>query len=204
MQPARVKTRFSTEARQTEIVTAVLTLAAQRSPTLITTSDIAKAVGLTQGAVFKHFPTKDTIWLAVMAWVDANLHARLESAAHDAPNAWEGLRAVFMAHVGFVVRYPGVPRFIFSELQQADDTPVKAQVRSLLLRYRMLLLRLLTATEQDGRLSGGVDKSAAAALFIGAVQGLVMQSMLSGGCERMEVEAEQAFVLYQRAIEVCK
>jgi AcrR family transcriptional regulator len=201
MQQARI--RFPTEARQTEIVTVVLALAAQRSPALITTSDIARTLGLTQGAVFKHFPSKEAIWLAVMAWVESNLHAELERAEHEAPSAWEGLRAVFMAHVRFVIEHPGVPRLIFSELQQPDDTPVKAQVRRLLGRYRELLLRLLTAAEQSGRLGAGVDQAAAASLFIGTVQGLVMQSMLAGSCERMAGEAERAFVLYQRAIGEC-
>lgn len=199
--PARI--RFPTEARQTGIVTAVLALAAQRSPASITTGDIAGVLGLTQGAVFKHFPSKDAIWLAVMAWVEVNLYAALERAEHEAPSAWEGLQAVFMAHVRFVVEHPGVPRLIFSELQQADDTPVKAQVRRLLGRYRELLLRLLTAAEQGGRLRGGVDKAAAASLFIGTIQGLVMQSMLAGSCEHMAAEAGRAFVLYQRAIGVC-
>jgi hypothetical protein len=73
----------------------------------------------------------------------------------------------------------------------------------LLGRYRELLLRLLTAAEQSGRLGAGVDQAAAASLFIGTVQGLVMQSMLAGSCERMAGEAERAFVLYQRAIGEC-
>jgi TetR/AcrR family transcriptional regulator len=192
--------RFPTQARQTEIVTAVLALAAQRSPALITTGDIAKALGVTQGAVFRHFATKDAIWLAVMAWVETNLHAALERAEQEAASAWDGLRAVFMAHVRFVIEHPGVPRLIFSELQQPNDTPVKAQVRRLLERYRELLLRLLTAAEYGGRLGAGVDQATAASLFIGTVQGLVMQSMLAGNSEHMAVEAERAFALYQRAI----
>lgn len=200
--PTRI--RFSTNVRQSEIVAAVLALAAQRSPTLITTGEIAKALGLTQGAIFRHYPSKDAIWLAAMQWVETHLHAALESAAQEAPSAWDGLRAIFLAHVRFVIAHPGVPRLIFSELQQADDTPVKAQVRRLLERYRKLLLRLLTEVEQDGRLGAGVDKAAAASLFIGTVQGLVMQAMLAGGCERMEAEAERAFALYLRAIGECR
>jgi AcrR family transcriptional regulator len=197
------KLRFSTQARQTEIVMAVLALAAGRSPTAITTGDIAQVLGLTQGAVFRHFPNKEAIWLAVMAWVDSSLYAALEQAEQQAGSAWDGLRAVFMAHVRFVMQHPGVPRLIFSELQQADDTPVKAQVRALLLRYRKLLLRLLTALEQSGRLGVSVDKAAAASLFIGTVQGLVMQAMLSGCSANMEEEAARVFPLYLRAIEEC-
>jgi len=37
-------------------------------------------------------------------------------------------------------------------------------------------------------------------LFIGTVQGLVMQSMLAGGAARMPVDAERVFVLYRNAI----
>lgn len=199
--PTRI--RFSTEARQAEIIAAVLDLAAHRSPALITTGDVAAVLGLTQGAVFRHFPSKEAIWLAVMVWVETNLHAALEAAEQGTPDAWDGLRAVFMAHVRFVVQHPGVPRLIFSELQQADDTPVKAQVRRLLERYRKLLLRLLAGAEQAGQLGAGVDKTAAASLFIGTIQGLVMQTMLAGNSEKMEVEAGRVFPLYLRAIGVC-
>lgn len=198
----QARLRFSTEARQAEIVTAVLDLAAQRSPAQITTGDIAAVLGVTQGAVFRHFPTKEAIWLAVMVWVETNLHAALETAEQGAPDAWDALQAVFIAHVRFVVQHPGVPRLIFSELQQSDDTPVKAQVRRVLERYRKLLLRLLAGAEQAGQLGAGVDKAAAASLFIGTVQGLVMQTMLAGSCEKMEVEAGRVFPLYLRAIGV--
>ena len=49
-----MQTRLSTEERQTEIVAAALQLARDTSPAQITTTDIALAIGVTQGAVFKH------------------------------------------------------------------------------------------------------------------------------------------------------
>lgn len=192
--------RLSSETRQAEIVAAVLQLAAERSPALITTGDIAKAVSLTQGAVFRHFPTKDAIWLAVIAWVESNLLDSLESAAQSAATPLAGLQAVFMAHIGFVMQHPGVPRLIFNELQQPDDTPVKISVRSILERYRQLLLRLLDAAEAVGQIDPGIDKGAAGILFIGTIQGLVMQSMLAGDTTHMAAAAERVFVLYLNAI----
>ncbi|MFM9916985.1 MAG: TetR/AcrR family transcriptional regulator, partial [Rhizobacter sp.] len=68
-----MQTRLPTEERQAEIVSAALRLARDASPALITTTDIAAAIGVTQGAVFKHFPTKDAIWLAAMRWVRETL-----------------------------------------------------------------------------------------------------------------------------------
>ena len=49
----------------------------------VSTSDIATAIGVSQGAVFKHFPTKDAILQAVMEWVAERLLSRLDKAARS-------------------------------------------------------------------------------------------------------------------------
>ena len=46
-----------------------------------------------------------------------------------------------------------------------------------------------------------MDTQAAATLFIGTIQGLVMQSMLSGDIERIRADAPVVFAIYQRGIE---
>ena len=192
--------RLPTEERQTEIVAAALHLAGEFSPGLITTTDIAAAVGVTQGAVFKHFATKDAIWLAAMAWVREQLLARLEDAARSAASPVDALGAVFKAHVGFVLSHPGVPRLVFHELQRPADSPIKQEVRKLLKAYRQLLLRLLDAALARGELSPEVDLDAAATLFVGVVQGLVMQSMAAGSTAAMKAQAAAVFTLYRRGI----
>lgn len=193
-------TRLPTEARQAEIVAAALRLAQDSSPAAITTSDLARAVGLSQGALFKHFSSKEAIWLAVMVWVAEHLLRSLNEAAQQAATPLEALRSVFDAHVDFVVRNPGVPRVIFHELQQPVDSPLKQQVRGLMQGYLQLLLRLLKAAVQRGDAMADLDVPAAATLFVGIVQGLVMQSMLSGQISTMRAEAPRIFHLYLRGI----
>lgn len=192
--------RLPTEARQAAIVAAALHLAQDRSPAAITTTDLAQAVGLSQGALFKHFASKEAVWLAAMAWVAEHLSRSLHEAAQRGATPLDALQRVFDAHVDFCVTYPGVPRVIFHELQQPMDSPVKQQVRSLLQGYRALLLRLLTAAVQRGDAAAELDAPAAATLFIGIVQGLVMQSMLNGQIASMRAEAPRVFHLYLRAI----
>jgi TetR/AcrR family transcriptional regulator len=155
--------RLPTEERQADIVAATLRLARDVSPALITTSDIAAAVGVTQGALFKHFPTKDAIWLAAMQWIRARLLAAVEAAANSAPDPLDALRAVFRAHVAFVTDHPGVPRFIFHELQQPADSPVKQEVRAVLQSYQKLLMRLFAAGTQQGRCSASARSRRGAA-----------------------------------------
>ena len=57
------------EERRAEAVEAVIKLAASANPEEISTSAIAARMKLTQGALFRHFPTKDAIWQGVMEWV---------------------------------------------------------------------------------------------------------------------------------------
>src|SRR5512139_3724455 len=109
--------RLSTEEGPADIVATALRLARESSPALITTADIAATIGVSQGAVFKHFPTKDAIWLAAMRWVRERLLLRLHEAARAEASAVSALDAVFRAHVAFVIAYPGAPRIVFHELQ---------------------------------------------------------------------------------------
>jgi AcrR family transcriptional regulator len=192
--------RLPTEERQTGIVAAALRLAREASPALITTSDIAAAVGVTQGALFKHFATKDGIWLAAMGWVAAQLLAALETAAREAASPLEALGAMFEAHIAFVVAHPGVPRLIFHELQRPSDSPIKQVVRTLLKSYRKLLRQQLDAAVAQGEVSAAIDLEAATTLFVGVIQGLVMQSMAAGNAAAVKSQAAAVFQIYRRGI----
>ncbi len=189
-----------TETRRASLVAAALGLAAERSPAEVTTAALAQAVGITQGGVFRHFESKDAIWLAAIDLVQRELLARLEAAADAQAQPLAALRAVFLAHVDFVVAHPGVPRIIFHELQHPDDSPLKARVRALMQAYRTLLGGVLRRAAAAGELAPGTDLQAAAVLFIGSVQGLVMQSLLSGQVGAMRRLAPPVFDLIQQAL----
>lgn len=196
--------KHPTEVRQAGLVAAALQQAATRSPADITTADLAQAVGITQGAVFRHFSSKDAIWLAVMEWVSDSLLAALQQAARGGgeqpPAPLTALQALFEAHVHFVVTHPGAPRVIFQELQHAHDTPLKASVRALMQQYRALVTGLLMRAQEQGLLAPSVDLQSASVLFLGAVQGLVMQSMVSGQVQTMAMQAPGVFAIYLRGI----
>jgi len=195
------RTKLKTEDRQAELVQAALTLAAQRSPAEITTGDLAQAIGITQGGVFKHFESKESIWLAVVDWAHQSLINRLQQVAEAQPgNAMHALRDVFMAHIEFVEQSPGVPRLIFQELQHARPTPLKGKVQKLMAEYRALLASLLARASEDGQLAPGVDTNAAAVLFIGAVQGLVVQSLVAGGMQGITRQAQAVFSIYEAGL----
>ena len=178
-----------------------MALAATQNPSEISTTAIAQHMQLTQGALFRHFVNKDAILQAVMEWVSEQLLERINLAAEAAASPRAALQAVFMAHVGFVAEHPGVPRIILSELQRAGETEPKRLVQALVGSYGARLRQLITQGQAQGELHAALDVQAAVTLFIGTVQGLVMQSLITGDMERMRSDAQRVFAIYQRGLD---
>lgn len=190
------------EQRRVVTVEAVIALAGEQNPSEITTAAIAKRMGLTQGALFRHFPNKEALLQAVMEWVAEQLLARMEHALEGKNSPLAALEGMFMAHIDFVSEYPGIPRMLFGELQHAETTAAKRVVLSLLRRYRERLAQLIEQGQRCGELDPGLDTEVAATLFIGTIQGLVMQSLLAGDVTRIRRDAPNVFALFRRGIRI--
>jgi len=186
--------------RRAATVEAVVDLAAEQNPSDITTTAIAQKMELTQGALFRHFPTKDAILEAVMSWVTDRLLARVDKAAEGAASPKAALEAVFMTHIDFVSDHPGVPRMLFGELQRPGETLPKRMAQTLIRHYGERLRGLLEAGKVRGELRADLDPDAATTLFIGTIQGLVMQSMLAGDVTHIRRDAPGVFAIYLRGI----
>ena len=186
--------------RRAVTVEAVIDLAASRNPSEITTAAIAKHMNLTQGALFRHFPSKDAIWQAVMEWAAERLLARVDRSIEGIDSSLDAMQAMFLAHTDFVAEHPGVPRMMFGELQRAESTAAKRMVQTVIQRYRERLQRLLEIGKANGELMSTLDSEAAAILFIGTIQGLVMQSLLVGDVEHMRRDAPRVFAIFRRGI----
>lgn len=188
------------EERRNEAVEAVIDLAARTNPEEITTSAIAQRMNLTQGALFRHFPTKDAIWLRVMESVSERLLSRIDRLAGAEPDPLAALEAMFLGHVDFVADHPGVPRMMIGQLQRAGTTPAKRLARALMQNYATRLQRILLAAKSAGALPADLDDAAAATLFLGMIQGLVVRSLMSGDSGRMRVDAPKVFAIYRAGL----
>lgn len=188
------------DERKAVTVEAVVELAGEQNPTDITTAAIAKRMGLTQGALFRHFANKSAILQAVMEWVAERLLGRVDKAIQSASSPLAALEAAFMTHIDFVAQHPGVPRMLFGELQRAEESPAKLMVRTMIRGYSERLRRLIEDGKAQGELAADLDADAAATLFIGSIQGLVMQSLIAGNVKTIRTNAPGVFAVYRRSI----
>lgn len=187
--------RRSTEQRQDEIVRAAVELAAEQGMDNVTTHDIADAVGLTQGAIFRHFPTKETIWIAVVHWVRERLLSAVDRAIAQASDPLDALQRVFAAHIAFAEKNPAMPRLLM-----ATSPQLKRLMQELLAGYEAKLEDLLVAAKAAALVRPDLDERGAASLMIALVQGLVLRVLVVGPRKSLSAEGGRLLPLYLDAI----
>jgi len=188
------------EERRLVTIETVVELAGEQNPSEITTTAIAKRMGLTQGALFRHFRNKNALLKAVMEWAAERLMSRIEKSIDGESSPLKSLEKMFVSHVEFISEHPGIPRILFSELQRSKETAPKQVAQMLLRHYAKRLNRLFDEGKACGEIDVKLDNEAAATLFIGTIQGLVMQSLIVGDTDLLRRNASKAYAIYQLGI----
>ncbi len=196
MNQETTKRRLSTEERQSEIIRVAVELAAEKGVDSVTTQDMADAMQLTQGAIFRHFATKDDIWVAVMQWIRGRLMAVLDKAAADATDPLDAIERMFFAHITFISKHPAIPRLLFSELLHKKNSKLRQLIQEIISGYEAKIAGLLESAKSQSLVSGDLDSKSAAVLYIGMIQGLVMQASIFGGKRSLQQEAVKTFPIY--------
>jgi AcrR family transcriptional regulator len=195
-----VKKRLTSEARQSEIIRVAVELAAEKDVGCVTTQDMADAMHLTQGAIFRHFASKDEIWLAVMHWIRERLMKVLEKAAAEASDPLDAIQRMFLAHIAFISKHPAIPRILFSELQNKKQGKLRQLIQEIMSGYEGRIAGLLETAKAQGMVDEALDSKSAAVLYIGMIQGLVMQVSIFGGKRSLLQEAEKTFPIFVHGI----
>ena len=190
-----IRQRLSAGERQDEIVKAAVDLAGVEGMDNVTTQAIADAVGVTQGAVFRHFPTKDTIWIAVVHWIRGRLMGVIDMAASRASDPLDAVERIFFAHIGFAEKNPAVPRLLFS-----TSPHLKHLVKEMLAGYEEKIAKLLAQAKTQGLVRADLGESDAATLFVAMIQGLVTRVLILGTKKSLLAEARRVFPIYLAGI----
>ena len=115
-------TRKSADERKDEIMRAALRLADELGPDRLTTNAVARAVGLTQPGIFRHFPTKAVLWQAVAADIAERLQAAWREAQASSATPEGRIVALVDVQLGLIEANPAIPAILFSrELRVEND-----------------------------------------------------------------------------------
>ncbi len=169
--------------RRRQIADAALRIIAEQGLGKFTTSTIAREVGLTDGAIFRHFPSKEAIVEAAIDRVEEILFAELPAPADD---PLERLGDFIRYRVRVVRDNPGVSRMVFSEqLAQAGGEASAERVAELKRRSLQLIRRCLSEAAERGMLAPGVPVDDLVVVVQGTILALVFAADTTRRAERV-------------------
>ncbi len=174
--------------RKSEIVAALLVLADRIGPDRLTTNDIAREVGVTQAAIFRHFPTKAALWAAAGETLSERLTTSWAAAKnrHAAPQAQ--LQALIHAQLGQIASCPALPAILHSRELNVDNPALRATVQDILMQFQGELVDALQKMAQSVDMAPELDPKDAAVFLTSLVQGLAIRWSL--GARNFDLVAE--------------
>lgn len=167
--------RQSAEARKAQIVAEVLRLADEIGPDRLSTTDVARAIGISQPAIFRHFPTKGALWLAVAEDIADCLQGDWAKAETDVNRPPARLKALIRAQLAAIVKTPALPSILFSRELQVDNPALRDVFRGLLGALQSRLVAAIRDSQAGGALRRDVSPEDIAMLLTSLVQGVAIR-----------------------------
>jgi len=176
--------RRTSEVRQVELTDAALHIIATKGIAALSTRSLAQQVGLSSGAIFRHFPSIEALLDAVVSRVEAVLEATLPSAALPPV---ERLERFVEARSMAVGNQLGILRLVLSEqfllaLPRSGSRRLSACVQ----KTRTFISECLREGQAAGDLRADLPTDTLAPIVMGTVQMLALSSAKK---EQREAEA---------------
>ncbi|HEX6228258.1 MAG TPA: TetR/AcrR family transcriptional regulator [Solirubrobacterales bacterium] len=175
-----MRTRKPAEQRRSEIIEATLRLADQVGPDRLSTAAIASAVGLTQAAIFRHFPTKQDLWQAVAEQIGQTFQQRWLAAERTGESSQRKLRCLVAGQLELIQSTPAIPAILFSRELHVENDRLRLLFCRMMESFHEIVTSFIAAAQRAGELRPDLDPRDQAYLVIGLVQGLVLRWSLGG------------------------
>lgn len=141
-------------------------------------AEICAAAGVSKGAFYHHFPSKQAVFLAVLQeWLEG-LDRRLQAVRADARTVPEGLIAMAgMTGEVFQAARGRLPLFLEFWLQASRQPAIWQATIAPYHRYQELFSAIIQDGVNEGSLSAEVDPSTLARVVMGLAMGLLLQAL---------------------------
>src|SRR5262249_41751199 len=192
--------RFPADSRKQQIVETVLELVAARGTEAVSVQLVADAIGLTQPAVFRHFPTKEAMWLAVMDWLEQHLVAIYSTADDRREASLVVLNPTFLENDKVIERYPAIAKLVFSDHLRLQYPSLKERFGKIHQAYATRLTAVIDRAKSGGAVGDANAQKDAATMFLSLIQGLGFQFAIARLPVKLSTEAERVLALYLQAI----
>jgi TetR/AcrR family transcriptional regulator len=131
--------RLSAERRREQILTCSIDVLAKSNYQKTRVADIADLVGVSEAAIYKYFPTKKNLFLAVLKYMSDRLINSLTSVIEAEADTIEALHKAASAFADPTINPPDHVRIRSKAIAEVDDPEIASQLQHDHLRFVLLL-----------------------------------------------------------------
>lgn len=196
-----MRKKESTEVRREQITRAALDIIGADGVQGLTTAGIARAVGISEAALYRHFKNKDAILSAVVDDLEETLTRNLLTVDAEQISPVEKLERIFRLHLTHIGEHRGVPRIVFSS-ETLFRKDLREKLSSFISRYLKMLAGIMEEGARDGSMKAMLNAETTAGMFIGMIQLCALRWSLSGFTDSLLDEGERMWQAFRKNIEV--
>ncbi len=157
------------EKRKAGIITAVLRLVDQVGVNGVTTKRIAREVGVAEGALYKHFNSKNDIFIRILEVTELQLQEEYAGMAARGLLPEQRLAGLFAFLAAYLEEFPGLYRIVFSDALYAGDNDLRQRFKATIHGLKESAEQAIRAGVDAGTFRPGLDPYTAAIMYLGLV-----------------------------------
>ena len=145
----------------------------------ITTAALARAVGVSEAALYRHFPSKARMFEGLIGFAEETVFARINQILGDEKNTQVRVAQVIYLLLGFADRNPGITRILLGDALVGERERLHERVQQFFERIDLQLRQILREAQMREDASLRTSPEAAAALLTAFVEGRMQQFLRS-------------------------
>ena len=145
----------------------------------ITTAALAKEVGVSEAALYRHFPSKSKMFEGLIEFIEETIFSRvslIQSEENDALTCCEKILHLLLA---FSERNPGITRILTGDALAGETERLRMRVAQFYDRLETHLRQILRDAELREGMHFGMSTAATANLMLAAAEGRIAQFVRS-------------------------
>lgn len=193
--------RLDRETRQGQIKKAVLEIISTEGIGKLSTRNLASKIGVTEGALFRHFSSKKEIMLSILQDVKDELLTKQEEITYSANRTAEQKLFDFLCtHIKYLIENKGITILLFSEAAHMNEADLKKGLRDILLAQKEFVSRIVKQGMNEGIWDKSLNVENIATLYMGIPISLNIEMILNPGAQKQEKFCENMICLIKRAL----
>jgi len=192
----------NTRVRQKQIVEAARKLIIRYGSEHVTVRRIAREVGFSEGAIYRHFKSKKDILSLLADHIEDNLLDDITRSGIAGRTPLETLDLVLRGHISAVEQRRGVSFQVIAEIVSLGDRKLNRKMSETIGKYIGHIKGILQEGVRVKQVRDDVDLDAAATLLFGMIQGLVNIWALNGYSFNPQERYAPLWEVFREAVEI--